>query len=232
MKITCPSCSTPVPAADVSLETGWAKCGACQEVFALAGVLPDFGQAARGGSAKRPFDARVRVERPGRDLLVLAPAQGLGLATLWGLGFSAFWLTFIAFWSWGAAGGLSEEPAGAANWIFACFSIPFWLVGLSMLAWTVWSAWGTSSVRIGPERMVMQRRCLGWSRTRSVERRRVQHARPARAYWAWGANNYYQLPHGVEIVYERGSFALSMSGEDEERWLLDEINGFLASRAE
>lgn len=44
--------------------------------------------------------------------------------------FSLFWLGFIAFWTRGAAEG------GA---IFACFSIPFWCVGLCLFLSPLWN---------------------------------------------------------------------------------------------
>ena len=48
--------------------------------------------------------------------------SGTGLASFL---FSLPWLGFIAFWTWGAA---------QASAVFACFSIPFWCVGLGLFA--------------------------------------------------------------------------------------------------
>lgn len=44
--------------------------------------------------------------------------------------FSLPWLGFIAFWTWGAAQGSA---------IFACFSIPFWCVGLGLFLSPWWN---------------------------------------------------------------------------------------------
>ncbi len=43
--------------------------------------------------------------------------------------FSLPWLGFIAFWTWGAAQGSA---------IFACFSIPFWCVGIGLFCSPWW----------------------------------------------------------------------------------------------
>lgn len=44
--------------------------------------------------------------------------------------FSLPWLAFIAFWTWGAAQGSA---------LFACFSIPFWCVGLGLASSPWWN---------------------------------------------------------------------------------------------
>jgi hypothetical protein len=224
MKISCPGCSAIVPARNVSLERGWAKCESCQNLFPLDGVLPNFVLIGPTKPAQRPFDARVLVDKSDRYLVVLVPARGLGIDTVSGLVFMIFWLGFVAFWTAGAMGLFSEEPPELRNWCFASFSIPFWLVGLTMLAKGVFYAWGTSSVHIDLDRMVTQDSCLGLSRTRKIERRLIQHARPRGAQ---ATNNSTQRAPGVEIVYEGGSFTLPVGSEEEEGWLLGQINGFL-----
>lgn len=56
MQIACRSCRTPVPADDVHLDTGLAKCRACHAVFRF-----DDDPALAGGGARRP---RERTQAP------------------------------------------------------------------------------------------------------------------------------------------------------------------------
>ncbi|MGC3970277.1 MAG: hypothetical protein QM775_23990 [Pirellulales bacterium] len=72
MKVKCPDCAKQVPAANLNLATGWGKCDGCQELFALADVVPGF--TAGGGDPKavvveRPYNARAVVERNSGELL-------------------------------------------------------------------------------------------------------------------------------------------------------------------
>lgn len=167
MKLQCPHCAKEVPAAHISLDAGWGKCAACQELFPLTEVVPGFPAPGlhSGELIPRPFNARAIIGRTAAELLVYVPPEGMRAAT-WGLlGFATFWLGFIAFWTIGALGCFGSEPSGPANWAFACFSIPFWLVGVAMLGGVAWMGWGTQSVRIDLEQMTTYRHCLVWSRS-------------------------------------------------------------------
>jgi hypothetical protein len=226
MKLICPCCSARVPAGDISLDTGWAKCAACSEVFPLRDLLPGY------QGARRPFDAKVVVERSAQELSVELPAQGVSVGAVYTLGFALFWLSFIALWTAGAL-GFGQAPLGGINLAFTAFSIPFWLVGLAMLGQVAWAVCGRRAVHIDAGGMTARDQCLGWSRTRQVEFERVQHARPA----AWQANGWPHVNNrgaawlGVEIVYAKGTIRLPVSGEEEQQWLLFEVNDFLRTLA-
>ena len=58
MQVKCPNCRRQVPARNVSLDTGWVKCEACNEIFPMAdveGYQP--GVAGTLPAIERPFDA-------------------------------------------------------------------------------------------------------------------------------------------------------------------------------
>ena len=61
MKVQCPRCSTQVPVANISLDTGWGKCEVCQELFPLAEVVP--GLLPVGWNARHPSLAALGVRR-------------------------------------------------------------------------------------------------------------------------------------------------------------------------
>ena len=72
----------------------------------------------------RPFNTRIQLEVSPDVLSLTIPPVRLSGPVLAPLVFSGVWLSFIAFWTWGASHG---------SVVFALFSVPFWLVGLSML---------------------------------------------------------------------------------------------------
>jgi hypothetical protein len=226
MKVQCPCCSTGVSATNINLGTGWAKCDACQELFALSQVVPNYPHAEKG-SVQRPYNARALVEQTNEELLIHLPAEGMRAATFATLGFATFWLGFIAFWTIGALGVFGGQPPAAPNILFACFSIPFWIVGFFMMAVVAWNIWGTKSLRIDRQGMRTHQRCLAWSQTRWVDLERVQYARHHERV----VKTEGQQPRAVEVVYRAGSFVLSADSEDEERWLITVINDFVRSVA-
>lgn len=229
MQVECPNCSAVVAVENISLDSGWGKCGGCQDVFRLDGVLPGYTAPSIRpalGIVERPFDARAHLERSSTELLIHLPAEGMRAGTWAILGFAVVWLAFIAFWTCGALGLIFGNLApGAGDVGFAAFSIPFWLVGFGMLGTVVWKARGTKTVSIDSSEMVTQSRCLAWKRTRRVSSQDVQ---TARIHVPTVRSD--QMPTlGVEIVYRGGSFVLPVDTPPEQAWLITEVNEFLAS---
>lgn len=244
MQVRCPKCRLELPVANVSFEAGLLKCDACNEVFPLSDILP----------VERPFDAWAKLERTERQLGIVVPPQGMRAAT-WGLlGFAAFWLAFIAFWTAGVLGfaPFGKMAAGAiprAQVIFASFSIPFWLAGFGMLAGVIWSSRGSTSVYIDSGRAYLEKRCLTYLRRRCVSREKVQCARPGTVIVqqvttkpvAWVTEcarpeavlvqreNGTYSPFSAELIYEGGSFKIPCNSQSEQDWIISEINGFLKS---
>lgn len=235
MIIHCPQCEAEIAAVDVNLTTGWGKCTACNEIFALADVLPNYRHAAPENTTaapavlERPFDAHAILERDRTKLMIHVPAYGMRAGTWAIAGFATFWLGFIAFWTAGALGvffGGGQWPPDVESMLFAAFSTPFWIVGFGMLGSILWLARGTRTVYLDAFQMQLLRQCLFYRRTIAVDRARVQYAREADMFVK--GDQPSSVPQiALEIVYEKGSFKLPCDSEDERRWLIFEINDFL-----
>lgn len=226
MKVQCPDCQAAIPAANFSLESGWAKCEACHELFDLADVVPGFVPTpSQPGEKERPAGSRTLLERSDGELFIHVPAEGFRGATIGALAFSMFWLGFISFWTLAALGGFGGRAIGPVNWAFASFSVPFWMAGLWMLSAIIWSLWGKKSIRIDRNGMRTFQRCLLWSRAKWIERERLLQARRylGRRQSTMGPSS------ALEIAYDAGSFVLSVDSRDEADWLIGEINGFIKS---
>jgi hypothetical protein len=234
MKIHCPGCGQLVPTENIALDSGWAKCPTCNEVTRLSEILPGY-PPAKGDLPKppdRPFDARCLVEQNDRKLFVHVPAQGMGGGTLALLAFALFWLSFMAFWTAGAAGLLffGNQPRGAVNVVFPLFSIPFWAIGLGMLGSVAWMAFGTQTMLIDAGRVIVERKCLLWRRRRIRDRESLQCARIGTSPFIASHRSAPSSPlFTVDVVYQGGSFALPCSSQSEQEWLITVINGFLKS---
>ncbi len=226
MKIHCPDCRELVQSTDIDLSSGWAKCVACQEVFEISKVLPEFRSNVQAPQSdlERPFNARAVVDESRDSLEIFIPRQGFRAATIGMLGFATFWLTFVAFWTAGALGVLfGGGPTQAFNIGFAAFSTPFWIIGFGMLGGVAWSAFGTRRVQLDANELRIETRCLLYSRWRAIERSQVQCARQhVPKVQSQNTSNY-----GAEIIFEKGSFVLPVDDEVEANWLIAVINEFL-----
>lgn len=218
MQVKCPNCRLQVPARNVSLDTGWGKCEACNEIFPLADI-EGYQPSAPPPALERPFDAWAKVLRSPQTLGIVIPPKGMRAGTNALLAFATTWLSFTGFMSYSFHRGAASE--------FEWFMIPFWGIGFLLLGTVVWHSRGSHRVYLDANQMVTELRCLFWRRRRFVSRDNVQCARPGVAIVRDDKSTYQ--PNSVEIVYENGSFPLPCNSLAEEAWLIDEINDFLKS---
>ena len=133
-------------------------------------------------------------------------------------GFSLFWLSFVAFWTWGAAHG---------SWLFACFSIPFWLVGLSMSARALKDARGVEELALEGDRGVLLTRVGPFVQRRALETRHLTLRRIAASTTGSGRGErttpaHLALGHGTKTFQ-----LLAGRSEAELDWVEDELRRWL-----
>lgn len=209
----------------MSLDTGWAKCEACNEIFPLAEVDGYQPGAPAPPAIERPFDAWAKLLREPHKLGIVIPPHGMRAGT-WGLfAFATTWLSFITFFTyfWHQGAGNFGGFFGNVDWM----TIPFWGVGFLLIGSVLWASRGSHSVYLDGNQMVTELRCLVWRRRRFISRDKVQCARRGVAIVKDDRSTYQ--PNSVEIVYENGSFPLPCNSPAEEAWLIGEINDFLKS---
>ncbi len=237
MKILCPNCETEIPAEDVDLSTGWARCQACNEVFQVPAIANRVGAPTRAGSAPpvddgpvdRPADARILMHRHPDKLVIYLPPMGFRWQLLPMMGFAVFWLGFVAFWTAGAL-GLFSDGVGMANILFACFSIPFWLVGFAMLGGCLWAMVASRLIYLDTSVLITRIKALLFSWRWSISRDQVQTVRlrtpPTPHHEDTASANAVVAPHVVEIVYRGGKLLIACTSEEEQRWVYGEILAF------
>ncbi|HVU04651.1 MAG TPA: hypothetical protein VHE30_23010 [Polyangiaceae bacterium] len=74
-------------------------------------------------AAPRPFDTKIELDVTDSVFELRVPPLRVGQAQAVPLGFTTTWIGFIGFWTWGAS---------RASFLFAAFSLPFWLAGIGM----------------------------------------------------------------------------------------------------
>lgn len=146
--------------------------------------------------------------------------------------FSLFWLGFTAFWTAGAL-GIFFRPGKPPRWeniIFSLFSIPFWLIGFGMLG----GALGTMLLRwivyLDSSWLESRWQCLFVRFRKQISREAVQMVRAASVpVFRSSTNDRANPTYGVEIVYQGGTVKIPCETQEEQDWLLAEVNQFLES---
>ncbi|GAB6165000.1 hypothetical protein JCM19992_10000 [Thermostilla marina] len=243
MKVVCPRCHQTVPSEDVSLDTGWARCRPCDEVFvvpelasvAAAHAKPEYGD--EGDEAKtppeRPYDARIQIQQDNEKLLLRVPATGVFGPQIGIFLFSLFWLGFVTFWTLGALGIFFGDGLKPENIAFACFSIPFWLVGFGMLGGAIVVSFLKRDIYFDPAVVVIRTSVLLFRRTKRVPRekvqkvRRVSMAQMVQQAHRNAAQAMNVFTPNLELVYEGGTVRIPCRNEDERRWIEATVNDYL-----
>ena len=172
-----------------------------------------------GGLVTRPFDTRIAVESSADRFLLRVPARGPHPAALGMLGFSGFWLAFIAYWTHGVLS--LDAPAS-----FTAFSIPFWLVGLGMVGGAVRSMVGTQELELTRAGGLLTTRPLGRSHRLRTPELRVRLDRIKRRRSQQGGEievPALALDHGTRTFH-----LLTHESQAEQRWVKAELEQWLA----
>jgi eukaryotic-like serine/threonine-protein kinase len=109
-----------------------------------------------------PSDSRIKIAEGEGRLSVSMPPGGLANPAALGIGgFSLFWLSFVAFWTFGAV-------AMGAPIFFPLFSLPFWAVGIGLARSALSSILKRTELILDPvEGIVVRERLLGPGKTRA-----------------------------------------------------------------
>ena len=150
--------------------------------------------------------------------------------------FGLFWLVFVGFWT-------SGSVTAHAPLTFTLMSLPFWAVGIGMIAWVLSGILGRLKIEIGPAGLVYTRRRLffhgaGRFPLRDVGESRLAAERgiqPGR-YRTWSYSYGYGYRRGghrqeagstrrlsIDLGADTLSFGGGLSAREQE-WLRDAIN--------
>jgi eukaryotic-like serine/threonine-protein kinase len=169
-----------------------------------------------------PYASSIRVEREGGVLTLVIPERGSAAAGATILGFSAFWLVFVAFWT-------VASIAMGAPVFFPIFSIPFWLAGIFMVRRGLRSFFGRTTLRFSPAGMEVARRIFLQGRKTLVPLGAISKVSIAQVTsWQPRSGDSSGKADAVQIQAGAKSFALGECLSDEERdWVRDLIRSEL-----
>lgn len=113
----------------------------------------------------KPLGSRVVLNKDADSLEIFIPSQRFKLGMIFAIVFAIGWNSFILFWTGGVL--LAPFPFSLP---FVLFSLPFWLVGFSMVRAILWGIFGKIYLSLDRQQMSLTYHLLGfnYSRFRTV----------------------------------------------------------------
>ena len=145
MNLNCTKCNTVIKSENINISTDLAKCDKCDSILKVSELT----NSVKKEDLTPPNGSKIIMNK-GLDgkIELTYPSKGFSLSLIPQLLFAIFWLGFISFWTWGASQG---------SIIFAMFSIPFWLIGLSMIAGIINSAKEIQTITLNKNKLTVKR---------------------------------------------------------------------------
>jgi hypothetical protein len=162
MQLSCPSCRSPIPAADVHLPSGRAKCRACDAVFRLAG----------GDAAAAAAPPRTPLPRPAA-LVELPGAAGVRYEHRWWSARYLFLVLFCVLWDgflivWYAI------ALGTGERAMILFPLIHVAAGIGITYYTICGFVNRSTVTLHADRLDVEHGPLPWPGNRSLPTGRIR----------------------------------------------------------
>ncbi|NIQ99380.1 MAG: hypothetical protein GTN78_04160, partial [Gemmatimonadales bacterium] len=101
MQLICPNCGARIAAEEVNVQADLARCSACNEVFKASRLV---GDADLSQSLEPPAGSKIEFEADqAGNASFHIPRRRLRGSDVFPMIFAAFWVGFMAFWTWVAA---------------------------------------------------------------------------------------------------------------------------------
>jgi uncharacterized Fe-S cluster protein YjdI len=143
-ELICANCNRTIESDNINIATDLAKCRHCGTIYKASSLV--FGQDEKTLATPPKGSVIEMTKEMGDTVRLFIPKKGLTAADIPQLLFIIFWLGFICFWTLGASQG---------SILFAMFSIPFWLVGLTMLIGLINSINETQTLTVSKSKLTL-----------------------------------------------------------------------------
>lgn len=178
----------------------------------------------------KPAGSKIKLTKNEDTLEIIIPPAGFQSSMIFLGFFAAFWNSFILIWTIGA---LSAPFPG--NIPFALFSLPFWVVGFSMIYGILYGSFGSLKISINQQQIVLNDLLGKWKipRRRSAFRESINKLVYTPKYFTKDSDgDKTQVPAklviwaGVE-KFELGVNDFTIKSEAELEWLANELSDWL-----
>jgi serine/threonine protein kinase len=108
-------------------------------------------------SKLQPAGSRVKLEKNDEKIKIFFPAEGFTPKLIFLGAFAVAWNAFLLVWT----GGAVSIPIWM-SWFFLLFSLPFWFVGLGMIAGIIYCMKGEEILTIDSQEIIFVQRIFGF----------------------------------------------------------------------
>ncbi len=162
-------------------------------------------------SMSAPSGTRVVMRKQNDRLYIGVPAGGIRMGNAFLLLFNGFWLTFVTVWTALAIQG---------SLLFALFSIPFWAVGLGMLAFNMNNILANTTLKFTPTSVKITKSYL--SAIYRDQQYDLDQLMAVQNHLSYKSNNTPHFAIQMEIGVKKVNFGLHLSRVEKE-WIRNEI---------
>jgi hypothetical protein len=170
--------------------------------------------------APKPFGTKIELSTENGRFELRVPPPPPSASSVGPAVFTGTWLSFIGFWTTGAA---------HASFFFAAFSAPFWLAGLGMAARVGLPLVRSTTLSLGREDGVLSARPFGKKHVLRVDALRIAAESASVGFAKEGTGDPLQKIPGLVLEHGTETFPLLEGFSDAEReWVRAELETWLA----
>lgn len=157
MQVICPTCQQIVPANNIELSNGLAKCDACAQIFPFQDLTPQPQEQDLGRRRTRiPQPENILVEHQGDELVLnwrwFSPVTAIFMTF-----FTIAWNVFLIFW-YSMVLTSPETP-----WLMVVFPLGHVAVGIGLLYYTLGLFVNRTLIRVSRQHLALRHQPLFWT---------------------------------------------------------------------
>jgi hypothetical protein len=176
-------------------------------------------------------ESKIVLHKTPEVIEILIPPKGFTLELISMIVFAIAWNSFLIFWT----GGAVLMPPFPINLFFALFSLPFWTVGLAMIAGIVFTLFDNTRLKITSQQISLTYECwqLKYSKPKPSPRSSITKIERTAESWRKGSDGETTLIPPKLIVwtneeaYELNNIFVNYHREKELDWLTQELSEWL-----
>lgn len=162
MDLFCSNCNTPIASTHVNVSTDIAQCSACNSFFKLSELL----SSSINIDIHPPQGSKIAIKKDFSGGIEWGyPKVGFTIATAAKLLFMFVWLSFVTLWTVFASKG---------SFLFALFSIPFFLIGLTVVVMTLNNIYEVQTLKVDKTKLSLLKKGLFFTKSFETTLKNIQ----------------------------------------------------------